>query len=286
MVNMKPQLPVVYQYSDFRKFISDYQKAREEIDSSFTKSAICKRLGLPNTRNFLNNVIAGRKLTTTFVERFIRVFEFDEEEARFFRVLVKYNQAENTEERELYLDQLISLNKTPKRILDKKAFAFFRHWRHSLIRTILDAFDFKDDYKALASLLSPPVTPKEARQSIAVLESLRLIEMDGNGYWRPSDKSVTTSNYLKDEMISQYQVQCLELAKLSLLKRSRIPQNISTNCISVSSEGYRRVQKKIDRFRSEIRSLVHKDNAQSDCVYMLNIQLFPAARIPKRTHAE
>jgi uncharacterized protein (TIGR02147 family) len=279
---MKTSLPSIYQYGDFRKFLRDYQKARWEKEKTFTKSAICKKLGLPNTRNFLNNVIAGRKLTSTYIERFVRVFEFGKEEAGFFRVLVKYNQAENAEEREIYLEQLISLNKTPKKVLDRKAFEFFRHWRHSVIRALLDAMDFKDDYKCLASLLFPPVTPKQARDSIRLLFSLELIRKDERGFWRPSDKSIMTSDYLKDELISQYQSQCLDLAKLALAKKHGLPQNVTTNIISVSSEGIKHINNKIDKFRSEIRSLVHKDDAKSDCAYQLNIQLFPAARLPGR----
>ena len=232
----------------------------------------------------MNNVIDGRKLTPTYVARFVTVLELNDEEARYFRVLVKYNQAENAEEHELYLEQLISLNKTPKRIIDKKSFEFFHAWHHAVIRTILDIIDFKDDYKLLSSLLIPPITVKEARKSISLLGALNLITQDGNGFWRPSDKSITTSEYLKNEMISQYQVQCLDLAKLALVKKHSYPQNISTNLISVSSEGYKRIERKIDKFRAEIRSLVHKDTAVSDCVYQMSIQLFPAVKIWKKNN--
>ncbi len=282
---MKSNLPSIYQYSDFRRFLDEYQRAREMQNESFSRSAICKRLGLPNTRNFLNNVIAGRKVTPTYVERFVRVFEFDGEEARFFRVLVKYNQAENTEEKELYLEQLISLNKTPKKIVDKKAFMFFKEWYHSVIRSILDVFDFTEDYKSLARTLYPPISPKQAKNSIELLNSLGLIIKDSNGCWRPSDKSITTSPYIKDDLIFQYQMQCLELAKQAILYRYHHPQNITTNIISISKDGYTRIHKKIDKFRAEIRSLVHKDSNPSECVYQLSIQLFPAAKILKRNNA-
>ncbi len=137
-MNMIQDLPNIYGYNDFRKFLADYQQSREKWDSGFSKSAICKRLGIPNTRSYLNDVINGRKVTPSYIERFIHVFEFKQEEAQFFRVLVKFNQAENNNEKELYLEQLISLNKTPKKIIDKKAFAFFREWHHSVIRTLLD----------------------------------------------------------------------------------------------------------------------------------------------------
>lgn len=285
-MKVKTPLPIPYSYNDFRKFLADYQKAREAIDNGFTKSAICKRLGIPNTRSYFNDVIAGRPLSPSYIERFIKVFELKKEEAQFFRVLVKYNQAENSDEKELYLEQLISLNKTPKTIIDRKAFAFFREWHHSVIRAILDVIDFKDDYAGLGKALIPQVTPKKVRESITLLKSLNLIRLDQRGFWKPSDKSIATSDFIKDELIYYYQAQCLELARQALVNHNGRRQNISTNIISISNAGFQRINKKIEKFRAEIRSLVHKDGNPSDGVYQLNIQLFSAAGIPKAKNGE
>jgi uncharacterized protein (TIGR02147 family) len=281
-MDMKNELPSIYGYNDFRKFLADYQQSREKLESAFSKSAICKRLGIPNTRSYLNDVINGRKVTSNYIERFIQVFELKKEEAQYFRVLVKFNQAENNDEKELYLEQLISLNKTPKKILDKKAFAFFREWHHSVIRALLDVMDFQDDYKELARVLYPPISLLKVKESIQLLKNLDLVIKDEKGCWRPSQKSITTSDYLKNELIFNYQMQCLELAKHALLKRqNNMPRNISTNILSVSAPTYERINKKIEKFRSEIRSLVHKDDQPSDYVYQLNIQLFPSAKMKR-----
>ena len=79
----------------------------------------------------------------------------------------------------------------------------------------------------------------------------------------------------------------LDLAKQALLKKpENISQNISTNVISVSKEGYEQINRKIERFRSEIRSLVHKDEKPSECVCQLNIQLFPSALTKRRENDE
>jgi uncharacterized protein (TIGR02147 family) len=281
---MKETLPNIFSYNDFRAYIADYKKALKKIDQSFTNSKICKNLGIPNTRSYLCNVINGRKVSPTFVERFIKVFQLDKDEAKFFRVLVNFNQAEHPEEKEIFFDQLIAQNRTPKKIIDKDTYKFFSNWRHSVVRTILDVIDFKGDYKSIATVVLPPISPKEACESIKLLQKLKLIRQDKNGFWRPSDKSITTTEYVKDEMIRQYQTQCLELAKTAILKKYNLPQNITTNIISVSSDDYKRIEKKLEKFRAEIRSLVHKDNQQSDCVYQMNIQLFPAARFNRRKH--
>lgn len=284
---MNKKLPNIYEYNNFRNFVADYQKALEKQDRSYSKSTICRRLGIPNTRSYINDVINGRKVTPDYIERFIQVFKLEKEDAQFFRVLVKYNQAANNDEKELYLEQLIALNKTPKKIIDKKAFAFFREWHHSVIRALLDVIDFKDDCREIARLLHPRVSLLKVKESIRLLKSLGLVVQDENGFWRPSDSSIATSEYLRDELILNYQIQCLDLAKQALLNKPKsISQNISTNVISVSEEGYELINRKIERFRSEIRSLVHKDEKPSERVCQLNIQLFPSALTTRREDDE
>jgi uncharacterized protein (TIGR02147 family) len=187
---------------------------------------------------------------------------------------VLFNQADSPEERELYFDQLISLNKTPKRILDKHVYTYYKNWYNSVIRALLHIYDFKDDYQGLANKVSPEITVKQAKESIAILTKLKLIEKRSDGFFKPSEQSIATPDFVKDELIRQYQLSCLEIARLSLLKSPITPQAISTNVISVSKEGYKRIEKKLIKFRSEIRSIVHKDQKPAEQVYQLDMLLF------------
>jgi uncharacterized protein (TIGR02147 family) len=277
MVN-ETHLPDIFGYNDFRRFLRDCQKARRATDRAFTKSAICKRMGLPKTRSYLNDVLNGKHVTATFVERFAKAFGLKGDEARFFRVLVQFNQASNAEEREMYFEQIIGLNRTPRKVVDPAAYAFYKEWHHGVIRALLDVFDFRDDYTALAKRVFPAITARKAKDSIALLKRLGLIRQDSRGYYKPTDKSVSTGPYVRDELVRQYQVKTLELAKNAVVRNHRLPQNISTNTLSVSEEGYRRLEKRLQEFKSEIRSLVHKDDQPASRVYQLNIQLFPSSK--------
>lgn len=281
---MKPYLPNIFEYNDFRKFIADYQQERARQDKSFSKSNLCKMLGIPQSRSYVKDVINGKKVTSTYIERFVRVLELDREEAQFFRVLVKFDQAENADEHELYFSQIISLNRTPKRVLDKKVYAFYRDWRHSAVRAMLDIIDFNGDYKKLASSLVPPITPKQARESIRLLKSLGFICRNDRGFYKPADKAITTPDWEKSEIIKQYQVQLLNLARDAVMRQKRLPQRMSTNLLTISEKGYERLQNRIAQFRAEVRSIVNKDESPADRVYLCGIVLIPAAR--KQTKEE
>lgn len=281
-VMVTTELPTIYDYTDFRQFLKDSQLARCTTDKRYTKSAICKRLGIPKTRSYFNDVLNGRNLSAIYIERFIAVFELDKEAAAYFRILVKFNQADNMQEREFYFDQIIAHSKTTRRIVTEDAYIYYSQWHHSVVRAALETIDFKDDYKMLAEKLYPPITEQMARESITLLKRLSLIEKNTDGYWRLTDKAITTGKNTHNELIKQYHLQCLELAKTSLLKNQTMRHSYSTNTMSISVKGYERLMKRIMQFKSEIRGIIHKyDDEHADRVYQMNIQLFPTVKHDK-----
>jgi uncharacterized protein (TIGR02147 family) len=143
---------------------------------------------------------------------------------------------------------------------------------------MLDIYDFKDNYHDLAKKVFPEISVKQAKEAITLLQKLNLIAKNEDGFFKPTDKSIVTPDYVKDELVKQYQLSCLEMAKQSLIKSGPLPQTIATNIISVSEEAYKRIEKKIEKFRSEIRSLVHKDDKPATRVYQMDIVLFPNSK--------
>jgi uncharacterized protein (TIGR02147 family) len=271
-------IPNIFGYNDFRKYLADFQQARQVDDHHFSKSEFSRLLQLPNTRSYLNDILNGKKVTTTFIERFITVLELDKDEAKYFRVLVSFNQAETPDERELYFEQLIALNKTPKKILDPKLFVYYKYWYNSVIRALLDIMDFSDDYAALSKKVFPTITVSEAKSSITLLKDLGLIAKNDKGFYKPTDKSITTPDFIRDELVKSYQLNCLDMAKTAMMKGNVKPFSVNTNMISISQNGYKRLEKQIIKFRSEVRSLVHKDEEPAENVFLLNITLIPTSK--------
>jgi uncharacterized protein (TIGR02147 family) len=274
----KLNYPNIFGYNDFRLFLSDYQKQRHKLNKEFNKSEFSRMLGLPNTRSYFNDVISGKKVTPEFVERFINIIGFNNAENNYFRVLVKHNQAEKADERMLYFEQLIGLNQTPKRILDKKYFEYYKFWYNSTIRAILHFYDFIDDYSSLAKKVYPSITEKQARESIDLLIHLGLIEQNKKGFYKPVEKSITAPDFIKDELIFQYQLQCLELAKNVIFNKDKTLKLFATNTFSISKSSTPMLEKLISKFRSEVRALANKDTEPAEQVYHLDVLLYPNSR--------
>jgi len=272
---MNTELPSIYEYNDFRKFVADYQKYMHQQDHTYTKSRMSKLLGLPNSRSYLTDVLNGKKVTQIFVERFIQLFAFKHDEANYFRVLVQFNQSENPNERELYFEQLIAFNKTPKKYLYEQSYRYYKEWYNAAIRAILNVYDFDGkNYSALAKTLIPSITAVQAKTAVKLLLELNLLEKNDDGFLKPTSKSISTEEYVQNEIIKQYQIKCLECAKNALISKTQPQGLIATNTISVSERGRQRIEKQIERFRSQVRSLVQKDEDSAESVYHMDILFF------------
>jgi uncharacterized protein (TIGR02147 family) len=276
---MKNVLPNIFEYIDFRQYLADLYKAKRSIDPGFTHAYICHQLGQPNSRSFFNNVIKGRKnLTSVFIELFIKIFGFGNDESKFFRALVNYNQAAGTDEKEFYFDQIVQLNRTPYSLIHKDAYDYYKNWYHSTIRSLLAIIDFKDDYKTLGNALCPAITLKQARESVELLKRLGMVKEDANGFVKPVEKVLSTGQSVQNDILQQYQVECFELGKQAIINKQNKPCTTITYTVHVSEIGYKRILSRIEQCKSEIQSIIHKDEAPPERVYQVNLQLFPKSK--------
>ncbi len=273
--------PNLYAYNDFRRYLADWLAAKKAEDPRYTGAEVHRRLGLPNTRSFYPDIVAGRTLTATFVERFIILLELDRDQAQFFRSLVRFNQATTTEERELAFDQVVALNRTPRTVLEGKQMEFFRDWRHGAIRALLDTGNYRDEPGELAKEIVPRLTPGQVRTSLDLLAELGLIVQTEEGFWKPTETSITTPEGTRDDLIVQLQLQHLELAQKSLLAKDAPERLVATNVISVSKSVAEQVERKLEKMRAEIRSMVHKDTAPPTEVCLFQTSLIPLKKTSK-----
>jgi uncharacterized protein (TIGR02147 family) len=107
--------PDIFNFLDFRGFLKAAYEFRHSLNRKYTKSTVCNEMGMPNTRSYFNAVLKGGNVSKAKTEDFIRVFGLGKEEAKYFRIMVKYQQAmASSEEREWYLRLLMAQYRPPE----------------------------------------------------------------------------------------------------------------------------------------------------------------------------
>jgi uncharacterized protein (TIGR02147 family) len=276
---MKTKKPNIFEYINFKKYLEDYYDWKKSIDWGFTHSYICYCLGQKHAKSYFNNVVKGRAtVTATFIDRFIHLLELSSGEAKYFRALVNFNQSSSAQEKEFFFEQIVQLNSTPHRLLDIKVYAYYKEWYHSAVRALLDIVDLSTDYTVLSNRLYPKITLKQARDSISLLKSLGLIVKNDQGFWKPTDKVVSTAEFILDDVVRQFQMKCIEHARNVLAQGSDQAHRTVTLTLSLSDESFKRVSDRVQQFKSEIRSIVQKDGHKANRVYHINLNMFPMSK--------
>ena len=79
----------------------------------------------------------------------------------------------------------------------------------------------------------------------------------------------------------QLQLQHLELAQKSLLAKDAPERLVATNVMSVSRAVLAQIERKLEKLRAEIRSMVHKDTLAPTEVCLFQTSLIPLKKSPK-----
>lgn len=269
--------PDVYAYNDFRRFLSDWLDWKSATEAGWSKAECSRRLGLPRSRSFLPDVLRGKPISDAFVERFVRVLELDTEAGRFFRVLVRFNQASSGEERALAFDQLVGLNCTPRRVVGQESLEYYRSWRNAVVRALM-GIGRLDSAEALARGALVPLSLPQVRQALKLLERLELVAPDADGVLRPNGKALVADPRLGKELLRHLQLQYLDLARAALLSDGPDNRVFASNTLGVSATGLAALSRHLAKFQSEVRSIAHKDEEPVDRVWQLCIQFFPLCR--------
>jgi hypothetical protein, TIGR02147 len=144
----------IFQFTNFRKYLDEYQAARVQTDPDFTRAGACALLGLPKTRSYYNDIIKGKKLSSRMIPKFVEVLGLNKKEARYFETMVNMDQAKTATERNAFFEELLKQHPDSHRILNEDAYEYYNHWYNSVLFTALEVVDVSDDLEPIQKLIS------------------------------------------------------------------------------------------------------------------------------------
>ncbi len=270
---MKKSIVNIFDYTDYRKFLRDRSTYLKSIDAPVSYRHIAEVAGFKSP-GFITQILDGRcGLPERFIEKIASTFQLKKREAKYFELMVRYNQAENHDEKKAFFRKMTAFKKGRVRTLEPDAYDFYDKWYYSAIRAVLNYHQFTGDYGALAKMVVPRITAAEARKAVAVLERLGLIERR-DGRYILTNNHLTTGPQADAVVINNFVVNTLDIAKEALYSFPRNDRNFSALTLSVSRKGYDRLRDKIEALRAEMIAIV-KDDTDIDRVVQVNFQLFP-----------
>jgi uncharacterized protein (TIGR02147 family) len=140
--------------------------------------------------------------------------------------------------------------------------------------------DWKNDYTLLAKSVNPPITVRQAKESIQFLLDLGFIKKVKGSRYVQADPAITTGPEVVAPAVRELNRQMAGLAEQAVQKIPPAKRDISSLTVGISDKSYRLIKQEIQEFKSRVVRIVDEDR-ESDKVYNLNVQLFPLSSIEK-----
>ncbi len=266
----------IFEYADYRKFIQDYQLAKSKLNSAFSFRYLAQKAGI-NSSSFYTQIIKGnRNLTKQTIYKTCLALNLDDIQAEYFENLVFFNQANTIKDKNHFFEKLIEKQKvrTVKKVKEEN-YDYFSEWYHATIREVVTFFDFKNNYKKLASFIKPEITIKQAKDSVELLLKLGFLEKKGNKFFQTEPLiSSDSGTEFKIHRIINYQIKMLELVKESYDRWPSEERLTSATTYSISEQTYKQFVEILRNSRSQMMKLTESD-LNADRVYLLSMNLIP-----------
>ncbi|MCM2277395.1 MAG: TIGR02147 family protein [Oligoflexia bacterium] len=270
----------LFEYTDYRKYLKDYYQAQKARNPSYSFRVFANRARLASP-NYLKLVIDGaRRITDRNLEQFIRGLGLTKAEAGYFRKLVQYQESADLEAKNAHLGEL--LKSKQRRLLrvrevTKDRYEILRKWHHWVIREMVLLRDFKAEPGWIAGRLGNRVTPKEAQESLELLERLEFVIRGADGRYRQSEPLISTSDEISSLLIRDLHKQFVELGVESLFRDAIEEREMNGLTLAVSRARVPELKQAIKNFRKELNRAFTAEEVEGD-VYHLVINLFPVTR--------
>ena len=275
-VHMKPLVT----YTDYRTYLSDAIGRRKAQGLPASNRWFAQKMGI-NSTSWLTMVVKGRiGLSKITANKLSVILKHTFNETRFFETLVFFNQSRSIEDRNRYYQELCALSKTKEaRLVSKNQYDFYTEWYHSAIRSIIGMHGFTGNFKKLAAMVIPSITPAQARKSVELLESIKLIVKSKTGGYELVDMAITTGEDVQSLAWANFQQETMRLAQEAMDRFDRTRRYIGTQTVGVSEETFLAIRRLLIDTKNKIAEMANADQT-ADRVCQINFQAFPLSQPP------
>jgi uncharacterized protein (TIGR02147 family) len=270
-------MPNIFDYLDYQTFLTDWVVSKKSEDRRYTKKYICRLIDCD--QSFFGKILDGKKpISKKLKEKLAELINLKKKEYEYFGWLIALNKAKNHDDKKNCLDQLTRLRETRIKTVAPDQYEFYEKWYYSGIFQLLEFFPFLDDYHELARMLYPPIKVTEAKKAVRVLEKLKMIQKNEDGYYEKTQLLLSSGEGWKSVAIAHYQMENLKLAQKAFEKYSEKARRFSTLTLTISEQTAGQLLENLKKFEMDCLDASGKDK-QGDRVYQFNFQAFPISQI-------
>ncbi|MBD3317361.1 MAG: TIGR02147 family protein [Chitinivibrionales bacterium] len=271
-------MPNIYHYTNHLTFLREAYEEKREKNKAFSHRAVSRKLGIRSSAGFSHLLRGIVKISDRHVPILADIFNLNPRETEYLGLLASFCQASTAGERKYSLERLTHFRNVHVDTVQPHRYQFYMEWYYSAIRALMTIYKFRGDYGALGARLEPSVSAYEARCAVKVLHKLGFIERKRNGYWRVTERDITSGD---DEAVKisvrRFNTAMIELGKQAIERFEFSKREVATLTLGISPTMAEDIRSEIRAFRRKAVAMVRQEG-KADRVYQLNLQFYPVTR--------
>lgn len=175
-------MPDIYEYTDYRKYLTDLYNTRKEINRAFSYRLIAQKAGLASP-SFIGKILSGAaNISHQTLMRLCDVFQIIGPDAEYFELMVYFESSRSELDKSHYFQRMQALRRRYGKNVGEDARNVLQSaWFVAPILSLIELGLFHGDHAALGRMLTPPISPRESRMAIELLILHGFIQKDASG---------------------------------------------------------------------------------------------------------
>jgi uncharacterized protein (TIGR02147 family) len=146
-----------------------------------------------------------------------------------------------------------------------------------VVRELVVAVDFADDYRKLGAMVVPAISAAEALKSVELLARLGFIRKNDQGRYEQATATLTTGPRVRSVAVANYHREMMKLASESIERFEPDARSITCLTLGVSEETRAILVEKVRQFRKELLAIAEAEKTPQRVV-QVNFQVFPLSQ--------
>jgi len=271
--------PNLFDYFDYRDFLQDFYSFHKRRNSAYSYRLFARKakLGSPN---YLKLVVDGkRRITDRTLFQFSRGLGLSRDEEKYFRELVMYQEVSDPDSKDQHLKALMKYQekqRTPSPLTEARSRAL-GEWHHLVIRELVATKSFKEDPAWIAKRLAGKITESQAKESLDLLLTLKLLKRNADGKLEQSEPLLTSSTDVPGHLLRNLHRFYLRRALASIFAAPSDKREMSGLLLAIPSSRMKEVKEEIKEFRKKMNRKYGMDR-NADEIFFAGLYLFPVTQ--------
>lgn len=271
---MKPSINV-YDFCDPVSMLEVFFKSAKEANPELSVRQWASAIGFQSSDALLKILARKKDITPVLVEEISKALNFDSTESNFYGFMVKYSQAKNLREKNLYevvMRELAGPRGSRIEINDEDLFS---HWANLAILSFCN-LKTACTRQNLKSFFIEDVSQELIDQSLDKLLHLGLLTEDSDGKLHRLYNHESSRNDQPMQSVRSYYRQVFDIGK----NRIDFPvdeREFQTSLLAIKKDQLPVIKDLIRSFKAKLAGLSQAKEGEQ--VYHLNIQFFPMSKL-------